>query len=173
MFIWKNVSWLSCFLTWGWTRNPYLRGMFTTVDLPDPTSSRPAAFKIENVMFLLYETRYYIKEVNCSDPSPYVRVSWLMLWWVGKIVDSCLVLCRSCCALAILLAKWLGCQFCSGSWWMILWENIYCWCLDCLKGVGCHFLCGMSKGGDTFIFRRHDIQHNDTQHNDTWQDRTF
>jgi hypothetical protein len=37
---------------------------------------RPTPFYIENIMYLFYKTSYFDEEVNCTEPSPSVRIPW-------------------------------------------------------------------------------------------------
>ncbi len=48
------------------TRNPYWRGRLGTVDLLILTS------QLKNLFIFFYITRYLYKEVNCTQPSPWV-----------------------------------------------------------------------------------------------------
>ncbi len=41
---------------------------------------RSAPFSTENIIFLCYKIRYLIREVNCTEPSPSLRVPWVHIF---------------------------------------------------------------------------------------------
>ncbi len=58
------------------TEKPYRMGRISTVDLLVLTSLNELLFKLK-LNFLFYKATYLNEEVNCTEPSPSVRVPWL------------------------------------------------------------------------------------------------
>ncbi len=54
-----------------------------SVRLTSPCTSqlRTVPFYIENITNFLNETAYLNEEVNCTEPSPSVNITWLNFYW--------------------------------------------------------------------------------------------
>jgi hypothetical protein len=58
--------------------NPNRRGRISSVDLPELTKSDQLFFLLK-AFFLFFKTFYFKEEVNCTEPSPSVRVPFSIL----------------------------------------------------------------------------------------------
>ncbi len=86
--VWKEIFCSAIFRQWQrrWegAGKPYWKGRISTVDLLLLTSS-DRLLTILNLYFsIFYRTTFLNKEVNRTEPSPSVRVSWMVLrHWVS------------------------------------------------------------------------------------------